>query len=154
LAGVRLCEDPGLTQALDNSRLAAQLRATQAGRAGLQDELTRLMTSQAAYRSAGQVMEVWGRQMALELPPNLLPTAILHCHLTGQLTTSMKVYRISGAIQFVLSFYLLFLSAVFRFRHPNPDPDLQMTLKQIWILTLSSHRKENFFYFFFLFFQI
>ena len=49
------------------------------------------MTSQAAYRAAGQVVEVWGRQVGLELPANVVPIALLHCHLTNQLTPTMKV---------------------------------------------------------------
>ncbi len=92
---MRLFEPPDLLL-FKPSRLGGQVAATMAGRAGLQDELTRLMTSHATYRSAGQVVEVWARQMALELPPNLLPTLLLHCHLTTQLTPSMKVINCIG----------------------------------------------------------
>ncbi len=71
--------------------LAGQMLAVQAARAGLQAELGRLLTSQATYRLAGQVVEVWCRQVGLELPPGLLATLLLHCHLTNQLTSTMKV---------------------------------------------------------------
>jgi hypothetical protein len=82
---LRLCENTGL-------KSDRQLRAVEAGRAGLQAELGRLLTSQPAYRLGGQVMEVWYRQVGLDqLPPNLLPVILLHCHLTNQLTPTMKV---------------------------------------------------------------
>jgi hypothetical protein len=83
--GLRLCADTGLSS-------DAKLRSVEAGRAGLQGELGRLLTSQAAYRHAGQVMEVWHRQVGLDqLPANLLPVVLLHCHLTNQLAPTMKV---------------------------------------------------------------
>ena len=57
----------------------------------LQDELTRLMTSHSSYRSAGQLLEVWTRQLRCLLPVNLIPVVFLHLHLTHQLTKAMKV---------------------------------------------------------------
>ena len=59
----------------------------------VQDQIDSLV-SQQPYHSAALGLEIWRRQVGLELPPGLLPCLLLHCDNVGLINSSMKSWQI------------------------------------------------------------
>lgn len=59
----------------------------------IQEQIDNLV-SQQPYHYAALGLEIWRRQVALELPPGLLPCLLLHCDNVGVTNSSMKSWQI------------------------------------------------------------
>ena len=59
----------------------------------VQDQIDSLV-SQQPYHHAALGLEIWRRQVGLELPPGLLPCLLLHCDNVGVINSSMKSWQI------------------------------------------------------------